>query len=101
METQHKPEIFFTFRSPGGIVKRQPYRTLAQGLRQLAESEQMRPFIEEAHAQGRDVVVGVFHSMEGRPLLVVVAPAPTPPLLEAEPSVPGGRDGSVTLNIIG
>jgi hypothetical protein len=101
MENQHKPGIFFTFRRPGGIGKCQPYRTLAEGLRQLAESEKMQPYIEKAHAQGRDVVVGVFHSREGHPLLLVVAAAPTQPVPEDESSPPGGCDGAAARNIIG
>jgi hypothetical protein len=100
MTTQHKPGVSFTFRRPGGIGKRK-YRTLSEALRQLAESEELRPFIEKAHAQGRDQVVGVFHTREGHPLLFVVAAAPAPPVPEAEPSLPGGCDGSAARNIVG
>ncbi len=100
MKAVRKPGVFFSFRRPGGIVKRQPCRTLSEGLRQLAESEKMRPYVEKARAQNRAVVVGTFHSMEGRTLLVVVAAAPVPPVPESEPSVPEGCDGSAARKII-
>jgi hypothetical protein len=90
MKAVRKPKVVFSFCRPSGIVKPQPCKTLAEGLRQLAESEQMRPYLEKAHAQNRDELVGVFHSKEGHRLLVVVAAAPTPPVPEPGPSVPGG-----------
>jgi hypothetical protein len=97
METQDKRKVFFSFRRPGGIGNRRSYMTLAEGLRQLTESEDMRPYIEKANAQGRDEVVGVFCFGKGHPLLVVVAAAPTQPVPEDEPSVPGGWDGSAAI----
>ena len=84
MGTQHKPGIFFSFRRPSGIVNLQPCNALSEGLRRLAESKELRPLIDKALAQGEDQVVGIFHSEEGRPLLLVVAAAPTRPAPEDE-----------------
>jgi hypothetical protein len=101
VNAHQKPGVFFTFRRPGGIVKRRSYKSLAEALRQIARSAEMRLFLDQAHAQGRDQVVGIFHSTEGRPLLVVVAAAATPLVPEPEPSVPGDWDGSAARNSIG
>jgi hypothetical protein len=49
---------------------------LTEALRHLAESEEMRPFISDARARRRNVVVEVFHSSDGRPLLVHTTTAP-------------------------
>ena len=76
MEDSHKSGIIFRFRRPSGIPNWQPNRDLSEALRQLDESEEMRPFIAKAHAQSRDVAVEVFHSREGHPLLVHVAATP-------------------------
>jgi hypothetical protein len=49
---------------------------MTEALRHLAESEEMRPFVAEAHAVCRDVVLEVFHSaVDGYPLLVHIAAA--------------------------
>jgi hypothetical protein len=43
---------------------------MTEALRHLAESDEMRPFVSEAHAVRRDVVLEVFHSRDGHPLLI-------------------------------
>jgi hypothetical protein len=100
MGAVRKPGVFFSFRRPGGIVERRSYRTLSEALRKITESEEMRPFMDEAHATGRDTVVGVLHSGKGRPLLVIVAAA-TNPVPDVESNLPGGWDGSAARNDIG
>jgi hypothetical protein len=76
METQYKPGIVFRFRRPSSVPRRQPSRAMAEALRHLAESEEMRPFVAAARAQRRNVVVEVFHASDGRPLLIHTAAAP-------------------------
>jgi hypothetical protein len=48
---------------------------MAEALRQFAESKEMRLFVAKAHAQRRDVMVEVFHSSDGHPLLIHTAAA--------------------------
>lgn len=73
METQYKPGVLFKFRRPSSAPRRHPSRAMTEALRHLAESEEMRPFVAEARAQRRNVVVEVFHSRDGHPLLIHVA----------------------------
>jgi hypothetical protein len=76
METQYKPGILFKFRRPSSTPKRQPSKAMTEALRHLAESEEMRPFVAEARARCRNVVVEVFHATDGHPLLVHTTVAP-------------------------
>ena len=76
METVYTPGIIFRFRRPSSIPRRQPSRAMTEALRHLAESEEMTPFIAAARAQRRNVVVEVFHSSDGHPLLIHTAAAP-------------------------
>ncbi len=75
MEAVHKPGIMFRFRRPSSIPRRQPSKTMTEALRHLAESEEMQPLIDDARARRRDVVVEVFHSRDGHPLLIHIAAA--------------------------
>jgi hypothetical protein len=76
MEAVYKPEIMFRFRRPSSVPRRHPSRALAEALRHLAESEEMQPLIDDACARRRDVVVEVFHSRDGHPLLIHTTTAP-------------------------
>jgi len=76
METQHKPGILFRIRRPSSMQKRHPSKAMTEAPRHLAESEEMQPFISDARARRRDVVVEVFHSSDGRPLLIHTTTAP-------------------------
>jgi len=73
METQYKPGVLFKFRRPSSNPRRHPSRAMTEALRHLAESDEMRPFIADARAQQRNVVVEVFHSRDGHPLLIHIA----------------------------
>ena len=77
METQNKPGILFRFRRPSDTSRRHPSKAMTEALRLLAESEEMQPFVAEAHARRRNVVVEVFHSRDGHPLLIHTALAPS------------------------
>jgi len=76
MEAIYKPGIVFMFRRPSSAPRRQPSKAMTEALRRLAESEEMRPFVADARAQRRDVVVEVFHASDGHPLLIHTAAAP-------------------------
>lgn len=81
MEAVYKPEILFRFRRTKNTPRRSPSLAMTEALRLLAESEEMKPLVSEAHAQRRDVVVEVFHSRGGHPLLIHTALAPRGTLL--------------------
>ena len=75
METQYKPGILFKFRRPSNVPRRHPSKAMTEALRHLAESDEMRPFVAEACARRRDVVVEVFHSRDGHPVLIHITAA--------------------------
>jgi hypothetical protein len=76
METVYRPGITFRFRRSKNTAGRNPSRAMTEALRHLAESEEMKPFVSSAHAIRRDVVLEVFHSSDGHPLLIHIAAAP-------------------------
>ena len=76
MEAVHKPGIVFRYRRSKSTPGRNPSLAITQALRCLAESDEMQPFIDDARARRRDVVVEVFHSGDGHPLLVHTTTAP-------------------------
>ena len=43
---------------------------MTRALQALSEADEMREFVAEARAQRKDVVVEVFQSRDGRPLLI-------------------------------
>ena len=80
MEIQHRPGIVFRFRRPNSVPKRQPSREMTEALRCLVESGEMRGLITNARARRREIVLEVFHSRDGHPLLIHVAAAPRRPV---------------------
>lgn len=76
MEAVYKPGIVFRFRRSKDAQKRNPSRAMTEALRHIAESDEMREFTADARAQRRDIVLEVFHSRDGHPLLVHIAAAP-------------------------
>jgi len=76
MEIDYRQGIIFRFRRPNSLPGRQPSKAMTEALRCLAESEEMTPFITAARAERRNVVVEVFHSGDGHPLLIHTAAAP-------------------------
>lgn len=73
--TSDKP-VVFRFRRPNGSVKRQPSVALVCALRQLSEAHEMQPLLVKARETGREVVIEVFHSKDGQPLLIHTALLP-------------------------
>jgi hypothetical protein len=73
MEAGSKPGIVFKFRRPIGVPKKPPSAAMTEALQRLSEAEEMRNFTAKAHAQNRTVVLEVFHSREGHPLLIHTA----------------------------
>ena len=76
MEAVYKSGIIFRFRRPSSIPRQHPSAAMTQALRHLADSDEMRPFVADARARRRNVVVEVFHSRDGHPLLIHTTVAP-------------------------
>jgi hypothetical protein len=62
--------VSFKFCRPSGAPAREPSAAMTRALQALTESDEMREFVAEAHAQRKHVVVEVFQSRAGRPLLI-------------------------------
>ena len=67
------PRVVFKFSRPAGAPSRQPSAAMTQALRQFARSDEMQAFVANARKQRRKVVVEVFHSADGHPLLIHTA----------------------------
>jgi hypothetical protein len=46
---------------------------MQDALRRLSQAEEMQPLLKKAQAAGREVVIEVFHSRDGQPLLIAVS----------------------------
>jgi hypothetical protein len=46
---------------------------MQDALRRLSQVEEMQPLLKKAQTAGRDVVIEVFHSKDGQPLLIHTA----------------------------
>jgi hypothetical protein len=73
MHIEQTPGVIFKFRRPGGSPSRQPSEAMTQAMRQFAKTDEMQAFVASARAQRRKVVVEVFHSADGHPLLIHTA----------------------------
>jgi hypothetical protein len=62
--------VSFKFCRPSGAPAREPSVAMTRALQALTESEEMQQFVAEARAQRKHVVVEVFQSRGGRPLLI-------------------------------
>ena len=62
--------VEYKFSRPNGTKPRKPSQRLQDALHQLAGCEEMRSLFSYASATGRRVVVQVFASAEGHPLLI-------------------------------
>ncbi len=72
----NSPEVLFKFSQPSGAPARKPSASMTAALRHLSEATEMRSLVAEAQAQGRKVVVQVYHSAEGRPFLIHLKAVP-------------------------
>lgn len=69
-------QVIFRFRRPGGSTRQKPSTALVEALRHLSEAHEMQPLLAEAQETGREVVIEVFHSQNGQPLLIHTALLP-------------------------
>ena len=70
MQIESSCGVLFKFCRPSGAPAREPSVAMTRALQALSEADEMREFVAEAHAQRKDVVVEVFQSRSGRPLLI-------------------------------
>jgi hypothetical protein len=70
MQIEQTPGIVFKFCRPSGAPSRQPSEAMTQAMRQFAATDEMQAFVAKARSQRRKVVVEVFHSSDGHPLLI-------------------------------
>jgi hypothetical protein len=78
MERQTSPEVVFRFRRPSGSPAREPSTAMTEALRQLSLAQEIEPLRRKARDAGREVVIEVFQSKDGQPLLIHTALLPEP-----------------------
>jgi hypothetical protein len=70
MQMPINPDVLFKFSQPSGAPAKKPSASMTAALGNLSESTEMRSLVADAHAQGRKVVVQVYHGSDGRPFLI-------------------------------
>ena len=72
----NSPDVLFKFSQPSGVPAKKPSASMTAALRNLSEATELRSLVAEAQAQGRKLVVQVYHSAEGRPFLIHLKAVP-------------------------
>lgn len=62
--------VIVRLRLSSGAGQRTPSESLDQAMAALAASEEMRPLLVEANAEGKALAIDVFQNRAGRPILV-------------------------------
>ena len=68
--------VTFKFSQASGAAAPEPSECMTEALQRLSESDEMQALVAEARAHGRKVVVHVFHSSDGHPILIHLGAAP-------------------------
>ncbi len=68
--------VAFKFCRPSGAPTWQPSRAMIEALQQLSRSDELKLIAANAQARGRKLVVQVFHSSHGVPILIHLATVP-------------------------
>jgi hypothetical protein len=63
-------DVVVKFSRPSGSPAPKPSIAMADALQSLSEADETQNLVREARAQGRKVLVQVFHSADGRPILI-------------------------------
>lgn len=63
-------KVIVRFKRPNGVGRKMPSAALNQAMVSLADSDEMRPLLCEANAEGKALSIEVFQNREGRPILV-------------------------------
>ena len=70
------PSVVFRYRRPSGSPAPEPSAAMTEALRQLSQAREMEPLLRKAQEAGREVVIDVFQSKDGQPLLIHTALLP-------------------------
>jgi hypothetical protein len=62
--------VIVRFKRPSGAGRKMPSEALNQAMVSLADSDEMRPLLCEAIAEGKALAIDVYQNRAGRPLLV-------------------------------
>lgn len=62
--------VIVRFKRPSGAVRKTPSAALNQAMVSLADSDEMRPLLSEANAEGKALAIDIYQSRSGRPILV-------------------------------
>lgn len=73
MQIEEMPGVVLKFCRPSGSPSRRPSDAMRHALRQFVQTDEMLAFVANARAQRRKVVVEVFHSRDGHPILIHTA----------------------------
>jgi hypothetical protein len=76
MPMPNNSDVQFKFSQPSGAPSRKPSASMTVALGKLSESTELRSLVAEAQAQGRKVVVQVYHSSDGHPFLIHLKAVP-------------------------
>lgn len=68
--------VAFKFSLPSGAPALEPSRGMTEALRQLSRSDELKSIAGDAAMHGRKLVVQVFHSSSGVPILIHLATVP-------------------------
>lgn len=62
--------VAFKFRRPSGSERQQPSHAMTEALRRLGESDEMQSLLIQANKKGQMVVIEVYQSRSGEPILI-------------------------------
>jgi len=63
-------DVVLKFSVPSGKPGRKPSRSMIAALQTLCAATELRGLAEDAHAHGRKLVLQVFQSADGSPILI-------------------------------
>lgn len=62
--------VIVRFKRPSGAGRKMPSEALNQAMVSLADSDEMRPLLCEAYAEGKALAIDVYQNRAGHPILV-------------------------------
>ena len=68
-----EPRVLFQFHRPSGEQVNPPSFPMMEALQCLSKSEEMQPLLSKACTDGKDVMIEVFHGLDGTPLMIHTA----------------------------
>jgi hypothetical protein len=62
--------VIVRFRRPIGEGRKMPSESLNRAMASLADSDEMRPLLNEASNEGKALAIDIFQNRAGRPILI-------------------------------